>query len=85
MVSLDRRSWGGGRFNLTIREGGAGGTVIYNFGKNYRGVYDPNPHLAYVGAPLGRGGARRCDGSGHDRQAGVAVAPAATGLREQIV
>ncbi len=49
--------WGGGRFNLTIREDGAGGTVIYNFGKSYAGAYDPNPHMAYVGAPVGRGGA----------------------------
>ena len=49
--------WGGGRFNLTIREGGASGNVIYNFGKSYSGAYDPNPHLAYVGAPLGRAGA----------------------------
>jgi hypothetical protein len=50
--------WGGGRFNLTIREGGADGKVIYNFGKSYRGAYDPNPHLAYVGSPVGRGGAQ---------------------------
>ena len=50
--------WGGGRFNLTIREGGASGTVIYNFGKSYSGAYDPSPQLAYVGAPIGRGGAR---------------------------
>ncbi|MBK5298448.1 MAG: hypothetical protein JJE40_14950 [Vicinamibacteria bacterium] len=50
--------WGGGRFNLTIREDGASGKVVYNFGKSYRGTYDPNPQLAYVGAPIGRGGAR---------------------------
>jgi hypothetical protein len=49
--------WGGNRFNLTIREDGAGGRVIYNFGKSYNGVYDPNPQLAYVGTPVGRGGA----------------------------
>ena len=49
--------WGEGRFNLTIREDGASGRVIYNFGKSYTGAYDPNPHLAYVGAPLGRAGA----------------------------
>ena len=48
--------WGGNRFNLTIREGDANGKVIYNFGKSYRGTYDPRPHLAYVGAPIGRGG-----------------------------
>ncbi len=49
--------FGDGRFNLTIREGGASGPVIYNFGKSYSGVYDPRPHMAYVGAPVGRGGA----------------------------
>jgi hypothetical protein len=49
--------WGDGRFNLTIREGGADGTVIYNFGKPYRGTYDPAPQLAYVGTPVGRAGA----------------------------
>jgi hypothetical protein len=50
--------WGGGRFNLTIREDGASGKVIYNFGKSYSGAYDPNPQLAYVGSPIGRGGSR---------------------------
>ena len=48
--------WGGNRFNLTIRENNASGKVIYNFGKSYAGEYDPNPHMAYVGAPVGRGG-----------------------------
>ncbi len=48
--------WGNGVFNLTIREGGASGAVIYNFGKSYTGVYDPDPQLAYIGSPVGRGG-----------------------------
>jgi len=48
--------WGNGVFNLTIREGGASGPVIYNFGKSYNGVYDPDPHMAYIGSPVGRGG-----------------------------
>lgn len=51
-------SWRGGRFQLTIREGGASGPVIYSFGKAYRGTYNPVPHLAYIGAPVGRGGAQ---------------------------
>ena len=51
-----RAQWGGGRFNLTIRENGPDGKAIYNFGKSYRGTYDPNPQLAYLGAPVGRGG-----------------------------
>ncbi len=33
---LWRATWGGGRFNLRIREGGAGGKQIYSFGKGYR-------------------------------------------------
>ena len=48
--------WGNGVFNLTIREGGANGPAIYNFGKSYTGIYDPEPHLAYIGSPVGRGG-----------------------------
>ena len=48
--------WGGNRFNLLIQEGGVGGRTIYNFGKRYAGVYDPNPHRAFVGGPAGRGG-----------------------------
>jgi hypothetical protein len=53
---LWRATWGGGRFNLQILEGGAGGKQIYSFGKGYRGSYDPNPHYAFVGGPAGRAG-----------------------------
>jgi hypothetical protein len=49
-------SWRSNRFNLTIREDNANGRVIYSFGKPYNGAYDPSPHLAYIGAPVGRGG-----------------------------
>ena len=48
--------WGGGHFNLTIKEGGANGSTIYSFGKSHRGVYDPSPHRAFIGGPAGRGG-----------------------------
>jgi hypothetical protein len=48
--------WGGNRFTLLIQEGGVGGRTLYNFGKHYAGVYDPNPHHAFVGGPSGRGG-----------------------------
>jgi hypothetical protein len=48
--------WGNNRFNLLIQEGGVSGRTIYNFGKHYAGVYDPNPHVAYIGGPAGRGG-----------------------------
>ncbi len=61
---LWRATWGGGRFNLSIREGGAGGREIYSFGKGYGGSYDPSPHYAYVGGPAGRAG--RDSGSVND-------------------
>jgi hypothetical protein len=54
---LWRAKWGSNRFDLTIYEDGANGKQIYSFGKNYRGVYDPNQHFAFLGAPLGRAGA----------------------------
>ena len=54
---LWKATWGGGRFDLQIWEDGAGGKQIYSFGKNYRGTYDPKPHLAFVGTRLGRAGA----------------------------
>jgi hypothetical protein len=50
---LWKATWGGGRFNLSIREGGK---EIYSFGKGYGGVYDPRPHYAYAGGPAGRAG-----------------------------
>jgi len=53
---LWRASWGSNRFQLEIFEDGANGRRIYSFGKNYEGTYDPNPHLAYIGGPVGRGG-----------------------------
>lgn len=49
-------TWGNGQFNLLIKDGGVNGTTIYNFGKHYTGVYDPNPHVAYIGGPGGRAG-----------------------------
>jgi len=51
-----KANWGG-HFNLLIKDGGPNGNTIYNFGKGYGGVYDPNPHVAYVGGPGGRAGA----------------------------
>jgi len=49
--------WGGNRFNLTIKDGGVNGNTFYNFGKGYNGVYDPHPHIAFIGGPGGRAGA----------------------------
>jgi hypothetical protein len=49
-------TWRGNFFNVNIRENG--GPVIYNMGKSWKGdPYDPNPHVIYVGAPVGRSGA----------------------------
>jgi hypothetical protein len=45
-----------GVFNVRIQQGGASGPTIYNKGKGYRGAYDPEPHFAFVGAPIGRSG-----------------------------
>jgi len=54
---LWKATWGSGSFNLTIKDGGADGNTIYSFGKGYRGSYDPNPHMVFVGGPGGRAGA----------------------------
>jgi hypothetical protein len=45
-----------GFFNVRIQRGGSSGEQIYSKGKPYEGVYDPNPHYAFVGAPQGRSG-----------------------------
>jgi hypothetical protein len=45
-----------GFFNVRIQLGGASGPIIYSKGKPYEGVYDPNPHYAFIGAPQGRSG-----------------------------
>jgi hypothetical protein len=45
-----------GFFNVRIQQGGASGPTIYSKGKGYQGVYDPNPHYAFIGAPVGRSG-----------------------------
>ncbi|MQA30328.1 MAG: hypothetical protein GEU82_10890 [Luteitalea sp.] len=52
-----RATWRNNFFNLEIREGGVGGSRIYSKGKPFEGrAYDPNPHVIYVGAPVGRSG-----------------------------
>jgi hypothetical protein len=45
-----------GFFNVRIQRGGASGETIYSKGKPYQGVYDPDPHYAFIGAPSGRSG-----------------------------
>ena len=51
-----RATWGGG-FDLNIFEGGIGGNRVYAFGKGLSHSYDPTPHVAFLGSPLGRAGA----------------------------
>ena len=45
-----------GAFNVRVQRGGATGPTIYNKGKGYNGPYDPEPHYAFIGAPIGRSG-----------------------------
>ena len=46
-----------GVFNLRIQRGGPNGDTIYDKGKAYHGRgYDPQPHYAFIGAPVGRSG-----------------------------
>ena len=46
-----RATWGGGNYLLTIDEGGVDGTRVYQRGSPYLGVYDPNPHVVFLGSP----------------------------------
>jgi hypothetical protein len=40
-----------------MQEGGISGTTLYDFGMPApEGRYNPTPHYAYLGAPLGRSG-----------------------------
>ena len=50
-------SWRNNFFNVLIKEGGVNGRTVYDFGKRWKGrQYDPNPHVIFVGAPIGRSG-----------------------------
>jgi len=49
-------TWGSS-INLQMIENGLGGNVLYDFGlPSPKGAYRPNPHYAYLGAPVGRSG-----------------------------
>ena len=49
-------TWGPA-INLQMIENGLGGNVLYDFGMPApNGAYRPNPHYAYLGAPVGRSG-----------------------------
>ena len=45
-----------GTFTVRVQRGGSSGETIYEKGKGYQGAYDPNPHYAFIGAPVGRSG-----------------------------
>jgi hypothetical protein len=45
-----------GFFNVRVQRGGSTGETIYSKGKPYAGVYNPDPHYAFIGAPSGRSG-----------------------------
>jgi hypothetical protein len=53
----------GTEMRVTVKDGGSNptainGTTIYNIGMaSLKGSYNPNPHYAYLGAPVGRSGA----------------------------
>ncbi len=49
-------TWGS-RVDLVVREGGIAGPAFYDYGMpSPNGRYAPNPHYAYLGAPVGRSG-----------------------------
>jgi hypothetical protein len=49
-------TWGS-EIRLQMLEGGSTGNTLYNIGKAApNGSYNPNPHVAYLGAPVGRSG-----------------------------
>lgn len=51
-----RATWGSD-FRLVVREGGLSGSTLYDHGlPTPKGRYVPNPHYAYLGAPVGRSG-----------------------------
>ena len=60
-----------GFFNVRIQRGGATGPTVYNKGKGYDGAYDPDPHYAFIGSPIGRSGPDGRDRAGHDRPSGL--------------
>jgi hypothetical protein len=51
-----KATWGS-NFRLVVLDGGMNGGVLYDYGlPTPRGQYVPNPHYAYLGAPVGRSG-----------------------------
>jgi hypothetical protein len=49
-------TWGPS-IRLIVQEGSSGGPTLYDYGMDaHDGAYTPNPHYAYLGAPVGRSG-----------------------------
>lgn len=47
----------GPEFHVYVLQGGINGSTLYDYGlPTPRGAYLPNPHYAYLGAPVGRSG-----------------------------
>lgn len=54
---LFQTTWRNNFFNVLIKEGGVSGSIAYDYGKPFKGrAYDPNPHVIFVGSPVGRSG-----------------------------
>ena len=52
-----KAAWGAGEFRVTVKQGGINGSVIYDQGvPTPNGTYNPQPMMAYLGAPVGRSG-----------------------------
>jgi hypothetical protein len=50
-----KATWGNGDFHVLIQEGGVGGSRVYDGGKAYDGVYQPSPHMVFLGSPYASG------------------------------
>jgi hypothetical protein len=51
-----RATWGPAGFRLIINNGGVTGQNVYDFSRTILGVYDPNPHVAFLGSPSAQSG-----------------------------
>ena len=53
-------TWRSNFFNVLVKEdstSGVNGRKVYDMGKHFEGAaYDPDPHVIYLGAPVGRSG-----------------------------
>jgi hypothetical protein len=51
-----RTTWGDHLVTWVIRIGGPDGPIIYDRSDHMVGEYDPDPHVVWIGAPIGRSG-----------------------------